>query len=127
MSLTRIRNRIEALQRRYALPLLIVRLRPFATQFCDQWAVAQDRHQPLPETHSFVIKLADAGFRLSTYMLLHHYIERKRNDNKCPEPRGIINALLPHAAAPGGIIEALFQWDPLPRLRPRSSPLPPVN
>ena len=36
MSLARIRNRIEALQRRYALPLAVMRLRPLAIQFCDQ-------------------------------------------------------------------------------------------
>ena len=52
MTLTQIRNRIHALQRRFGLPLTIIRLRPYATQFCDQWAIAQDRKEPLPETPS---------------------------------------------------------------------------
>ena len=48
MTLAQIRNRIQALQRRYALPLAVIRLRPYATQFCHQWAVAQDSSSPSP-------------------------------------------------------------------------------
>ena len=115
MSLTQIRNRIQALQRRYALPLAIIRLRPYATQFCHQWAVAQDQQQPLPETPAFIRKLADAGFRLTTFMYLHHHIERHLSNNTCPNPKGIISALLPHAAAREGIIDAVFRWDHAPQ------------
>ena len=114
MSLTQIRNRIHALQRRFGLPLAIIRLRPYATQFCHQWAVAQDQQQPLPETPAFIRKLADAGFRLTTFMYLHHHIERHLSNNTCPNPKGIISALLPHAAAREGIIDAIFLWDPSP-------------
>ena len=115
MSLTQIRNRIRALQRRYALPLAVIRLRPYATQFCHQWAVARDSHQPLPETHPFVRKLADAGFRLPTFMYLHHHIKRHLSNNTCPNPKGIISALLPRAAAHDGIIDAIFHWDHAPQ------------
>ena len=115
MPLTQIRNRIQALQRRYALPLAVIRLRPYATQFCDQWAVARDSHQPLPETHPFIRKLADAGFRLPTFMYLHHHIKRHLSNNTCPNPKGIISALLPRAAAREGIIDAIFHWDHAPQ------------
>ena len=115
MSLTQIRNRIQALQRRYALPLAVIRLRPYATQFCHQWAVAQDQQQPLPDTPAFIRKLADAGFRLTTFMYLHHHIERHLSNNTCPNPKGIISALLPHAAAREGIIDAVFRWDHAPQ------------
>ena len=47
MTLAQIRNRIHALQRRFGLPLAIIRLRPYATQFCHQWAVAQDQQADL--------------------------------------------------------------------------------
>ena len=115
MSLTQIRSRIQALQRRYALPLAVIRLRPYATQFCHQWATAQDQQQPLPETPAFIRKLADAGFRLTTFMYLHHHIERHLSNNTCPNPKGIISALLPHAAAREGIIDAIFHWDHAPQ------------
>ena len=86
MTLTQIRNRIHALQRRFGLPLTIIRLRPYATQFCHQWATAQDRKEPLPETPVFIRKLADAGFHLTTFMYLHHRLKRHRENNTCPQP-----------------------------------------
>ena len=54
MNLSQIRNRIHALRRKYSLPITVIRLRPYATQFCDQWAIAQDRKQPPPDSFSFV-------------------------------------------------------------------------
>ena len=113
MTLTQIRNRIHALQRRFGLPLTIIRLRPYATQFCDQWATAQDRKEPLPETPVFIRKLADAGFHLTTFMYLHHRLKRHRDNNTCPQPSSIITALIPGPSA-RKIIDAVFQWDPLP-------------
>ena len=115
MTLAQIRNRIHALQRRFGLPLAIIRLRPYATQFCHQWAVAQDQQQPLPQTPAFIRKLAGAGFRLPTFMYLHHHIKRHLSNNTCPNPKGIISALLPHAAAREGIIDAIFHWDHAPQ------------
>ena len=112
MALARIRNRIQALQRIYALPLTVMRLRPLATQFCDQWAVARDQRQPLPETHPFVIKLVDAGIRLPSFGFLGSFFNRHREAGTCPHPESIVNTLLPHAAARDGIISATFRWDP---------------
>ena len=113
MTLTQIRNRIHSLQRRFGLPLTIIRLRPYATQFCHQWAVAHDRTEPLPETPPFIRKLADAGFHLTTFMYLHHHLKRHRENNTCPQPSSIVAALVPGASA-RKIIDAVFQWDPLP-------------
>ena len=86
MNLSQIRNRIEALERRFALPLTAVRLRPHATLFCDQWAIARDRKQPLPEPPHFIHTLADAGFRLPTYTNLSLFLERHRENDTCPSP-----------------------------------------
>ena len=88
MTLTQIRNRIHDLQRRFGLPLTIIRLRPYATQFCDQWAIAQDRKESLPETPVFIRKLADAGFHLPTFLYLHHRLERSapRQQHLPPSP-----------------------------------------
>ena len=111
MTLSQIRNRIHALQRRFGLPLAIIRLRPYATQFCHQWATAQDRKEPLPETPVFIRKLADASFHLTTFMYLHHRLQRHRENNTCPQPSTIITALIPGPSA-RKIIDAVFQWDP---------------
>ena len=111
MTLSQIRNRVQALQRRYGLPITVIRLRPYATQFCDQWAIAQDRKEPLPETPVFIRKLADSGFHLTTFMYLHHHLERHREANTCPKPSSIVAALLPDPKS-RPIIDAVFLWDP---------------
>ena len=110
MSLSRIRNRIEALQRKYALQLAVIRLHPYAIRFCDQWAVAKANHQPLPQPHPFIVELTDAGFRLPTFMALHKYIEKPYPRNY-PTPCGILTALLPQAAT-RGIIDAVLRGHP---------------
>ena len=120
MSLTQIRNRIQALQRRYALALTVIRLRPFATEFCEQWAVARANHEPIPQSHTFIKNIADAGFRLPTYTALKKYVDKPYPVNY-PEPRGIIAALLPHAAA-RRVIDAVLRWDPIPDSVPSAPP-----
>ena len=116
MTLTQIRNRVQTLQRRYALPLTVIR-RPTPPSSAivptppSSAPVAQDRKEPLPETHPFVIKLADAGIRLPTFGLLIHYFRRHREANTCPHPKSLVVALLPKPAS-RPIIDAIFQWDP---------------
>ena len=121
MTLTQIRNRIHALQRRFGLPLAIIRLRPYATQFCDQWATAQDRKEPLPETTPFIWKLAAAGFHLTTFMYLYHRLTTHRENNTCPQPSSILAALIPGPSA-RKIIGAVLQWDPPPEEHARATP-----
>ena len=53
MTLSQIRNRVQVLQRKFALELTVIRLRPYATEFCEQWAVAKTNHQPAPQSHAF--------------------------------------------------------------------------
>ncbi len=110
MSLNRLRNRIEALERKLALPLAAVRLRPLAEQFCNEWDVARGDHKPLPESHPFIQRIAGHGFRLNTFMALRNYIERCRKKGEFPQPREIVNALLPRAAALG-FVQARFSSD----------------
>ena len=54
MSFSRIRNRIESLERKLALPLAVVRLRPLVEEFCWQWQVATVERKSLPDPHSLI-------------------------------------------------------------------------
>ena len=110
MSLSQIRNRTEALERKLALPLAIVRLRPLAEAICDDWAVALAAHKPVPEPHSIVRRVASRGFRHLDFMALHKYVQCCRDENTHPDPHGIIRNLLPRAA-PSGILDAALRWD----------------
>ena len=110
VSLSQIRNRTEALERKLALPLAIVRLRPLAEAICDDWVVALAAHKPVPEPHSIVRRVASRGFRHLDFMALHKYVQCCRDENTLPDPHGIIRNLLPRAA-PSGILDAALRWD----------------
>ncbi len=109
MSLSQIRNAVDALCRKYAIPLAIYRLRPLAEEFSQEWSVAEADRKPAPESHPFIRKIALAGFSLPTFMELHKYLERCRRNNTRPDVNGIIRCLLPQAEEQG-CLEAL-RWD----------------
>ena len=100
MTLSQIRNRIQTLRRKYSLPITVIRLHPYATLFCDQWAIAQDRKQPPPDSFSLVWKLANSGFRLPTFTNLHTCLSLHRDNNTCPHPIDIVASLHPRPLSP---------------------------
>ena len=132
MNLSQIRNRIEALERRFALPLTAVRLRPHATP-----VLRPVGHRPRPQatparnlpTSSASSPTPDSAS--PTYTNLSLFLERHRENNTCPMPSQIVSTLLPGQKA-RKIIDALFRFDPPaeepPHARPCSaSPHPPID
>lgn len=94
-SLSQIRRRVDSLKRKYATELTIVRLFPLAEEFSLRWAVQVADNQPVPEIHPFILHIAGHGFRFHTFMSLHNYLEGCANENRVPDPLGIIASLLP--------------------------------
>lgn len=143
MSLYRLRRRVDALCRKLAPELDVVRLRRLAEDYCDEWAVAvADGKEPPPalpvaslelddpchphengdvvpvetgnarvrrKPEPFLGRIADAGFRLNTFMDLHRYLKECRDQGTIPGVHEIIQSLLPWAR-PGGYLECL-RWD----------------
>ena len=110
MSLSRIRNRIEALERKFAVPLAVVRLRPLAEKVCDEWAAAKAADKPLPKTQSLIKRIADHGVQVTTFGSLDRYFRECRDEGRFPKPRDIATVLFPHAAKKG-VIYSIFGWD----------------
>ena len=113
MSLSHIRNRIEALERRLALPLAVVTLRPLVEEFCEQWHVAAVDSKPLPDSHSLARKISEKGLFLDTITFLHKHIGRHCEKREEPDPQGIAQVLLP-SAWKKSLIWNVFQFDALP-------------
>ena len=124
MSLRQLRNRVDALKRKLAVPLAVVRLRPLAEEFCREWAQARanfggpeapSKQKPPPLTSAqtgalpFISQFAGQGFRLPTFMDLHKYLERCRAADDLPECHEIIRRLLPQPT--NGGLRAILQWD----------------
>ena len=126
MSLRQLRNRVDALKRKLAVPLAVVRLRPLADEFCREWAQARANFgspnapsKPMlspgasveTETLPFIRRIAGHGFRLPTFIGLHKYLEHCRAADTLPECYEIIRRLLPQPA--NGVIRAILRSDAL--------------
>ena len=96
-----LRNRVNALRRKMALPLAVVRLRPVAEEFCLQWTAALACGQPAPQSHPLIGRVVGQGFRLPTFLALHNYLDRCRSRNTLPDCDELLRSLLPWAAARG--------------------------
>ena len=66
-TLSSVRRRVDAIRRKLAVPLAILRLHRLANEFSLEWTVAVADRQPRPESHPFILRVAAAGFRLTTF------------------------------------------------------------
>ena len=94
-TLSALRARVRALQRKMVLELAVVRLRRLAGEFCLQALVARRDRQPQPDTPAFFHRVVSAGFRLPSFMAVHSYLERRRNNNALPDAEHLLRAFLP--------------------------------
>ena len=93
--LSGLRRRVDALLRKYAREVAVFRLRRLTNEFSLQWTVAIADRQPPPDTHPFILRVADAGFRLTAFMSVHEYLETCRSQNTVPDSDKTVQALLP--------------------------------
>ena len=109
MTLSQIRNRFQALQRKYSKELAVHRLRRVAEEIFHDWNATVAEGKEAPESHTIIWEIAQRGFRLYTYKSLHHYLKKCKEAGKIPEPCQIVSVLLPWAET-GGYLEG-FRWD----------------
>ena len=94
-TISQIRRRIDALKRKYAADLTIIRLRPLAEEYCLLWTEALSEGSNPPDSYAFIRHIARQGFRLNTFTALHLYLERCREGGNNPNTIGIVASLLP--------------------------------
>ena len=109
-TLSGLRRRVDALLRKYAPEVAIVRLRRLASEYSLECTVARADRQPQPDTHSFILRVVDAGFRLTTFMAVHKYLESCRSQTTLPDSAKLLRALLPShiRISPGPVWEHAY-------------------
>ena len=108
MTLSQIRRRVDALKRRFARELAIIRLRRIAEAVAHDW----DPDQP-PEPADVIGRITRAGFRLPTFINLRRCLDDTRRREDVPEPETIVLSLLPWASADR--YRNLLRWElPVP-------------
>ena len=50
MTLSEIKRQVNALKRKYAVALAVVRLRRAAREFCDEWEATREKEKPTPNS-----------------------------------------------------------------------------
>ena len=104
MTVSQLRRRINALKRRFAPELAILKLRRIAESVSDEW----DPSQP-PEPGQVIERIANAGFRLPTFGNLSRYLKDIRLRGDVPMPASIVLELLPWAWKDRYL--DFFSWD----------------
>ena len=95
-TLSSLKARVRALQRKLAPQLALLRLRRVGrgTIACSRPWPKPDRQSP-PDSHAFIRRVASAGFRLSSFMAVHKYLEWCRANNSLPDREDLLHALIP--------------------------------
>ena len=97
MTLSEIKREIRSLQRKYHKEIAIYRLRRASEEVYNDYARAVGDRQDPPKPLEIIRKIADRGFRLTTWIHLHNYLDKVRESGDIPEPRRMVLALLPWA------------------------------
>ena len=90
-------ERNPLLQRKYHKELTIYRMRRATEEVHCDYARAVADQQETPKPLEIIRRIADKGFRLTTWMHLHNYLDKVREAGDVPEPRRMLLALLPWA------------------------------
>ena len=97
MTLAQIRNEIHRMQRKFAKELAVFRLRQIAEEIADDWAIASEEGEKLPQPHQVVQRIARAGHQLKTWMNLDNYVQACLDKGERLNPQLMVLALLPWA------------------------------
>ena len=92
MTISQLRRRIDALKRRFARELAIIKLRRIAESVADDWNLDNP-----PEPADVIQRVVKAGFRLPTFTRLSRYLKDTRRQGVVPYPNTIVLELLPWA------------------------------
>jgi len=104
MTLSEIRRAIDALKRKFATELTIIKTRRIAEAVANDW----NPDEP-PEPHDVIQRFAKAGCRLPTFGNLSRYLNNTRRQGDVPDPVDMVVNLLPWIDA--SRYSALLDWD----------------
>ena len=110
MTLSEIRRRVDALKRKFARELAIIKLRRIAEDVADHWDPADP-----PEPSDVIQRIPKAGFRLPTFSRLSRYLKDTQRQREVPDAESIVLNLLPWAG--NDRYRELLRWD-LPSTAP---------
>ena len=104
MTLAQIRRRVDALMRRFARELAIIKLRRIAEAVANDWTPDEPS-----EPAAVIRRIVRAGFRLPTFVRLRRCLDDARRKGEVPDAESMVLALLPWAD--NHRYRELLRWD----------------
>ena len=111
MTLSQIRRRVNALKRRFAPELTIIKVRRIAEAVAADWTPDEP-----PESAAVIRRIVRAGCRLPTFIRLRRYLDDTCGQGEVLDPESIVLKLLPWAG--NDRYRAFLRWE-LPVPAPR--------
>ena len=91
-----LKRKLEVFKRKHARVIAAAVLKPVARRITHLWETAVENKQPVPDPIDCVHIVTDAGFRpITTWNVLHGYIDHCQRFRIVPDPDEIIAKLLP--------------------------------
>ena len=121
MTITRLKNLVDSLERKYATELAVYRARPYALELCDQMADAVTPGRPKPEmstaqwASNLFVQLRQRGIRVNSDLRLYDYLDDCLEKLLLPQVNDVLRSLFPKAAEKGLIPRSFNQVPFLPR------------
>ena len=133
MTLSQIKREVNALKRKYAKALVVIRLRRLAQEFCDDWEASREEGKPAMQAIDSGQWFIKRGYRPRSLNRLFDCIRRCTEAKEAPKAYDIVKALIPW---PWGkyrtIIDNIFEnghlfKDRPPRRAPQRTPIDPAD
>ena len=92
-----LRARVNALRRKMAPALAVVKVRRTADDYCHRWSVATSNYELPPDPQRLIKGLGQAGLRLPSFASANNFLDDYRRRNTDPDPQRLFRVLLPWA------------------------------
>ncbi len=93
-----LRARVNALRRKMAPALAVVKVRRTADDYCHRWSVATSNNELPPDPHRMIQGLALAGLRLPSFASANNFLNGCRRSNTDPDPERLRRKMAPALA-----------------------------
>ena len=88
MTISQLRNQVNALMRKFTVQLAVHKLRPLASEYCGQWRELVAKKEPPPNPNRLFDKIPGKDSLRHKLTGIQNYLDNCRWDRHLPHPNG---------------------------------------
>ena len=97
MGISQLRNQVNALMRKFTVQLAVHKLRPLASEYCDQWRELVAKKEPPPNPNRLFDKIPGKNSLRHKFSSIQNYLDNCRWNRHLPHPNEILRRIYPNA------------------------------